>query len=120
MPKYNTSDDTKRFFSNLNIQQIFSSPYNPTCNSLSERINKSISDILTINKGLEIKNIKEVIENRLNKIINTTTKMTSDEIIKNNLTLNLYKNKNKRKFGINHVYKEGDEILIRKRIFKKI
>ncbi|KAG0422197.1 Transposon Tf2-11 polyprotein, partial [Dictyocoela muelleri] len=118
--KYYTSDDTKQFFSNLNIQQIFSSPYNPTGNSLSKRINKSISDILKIYKGWEIKIIKEVIENRLNKIINTTTKMTSEEIIKNNLTLNLYKNKNKRKFEINHVYKERDEILIRKQIFKKL
>ncbi|KAG0435475.1 Retrovirus-related Pol polyprotein from transposon 17.6, partial [Dictyocoela muelleri] len=115
------SCDTQKFFNDLNIKPIFSSPYNPTGNSISERINGTISNILKIYKGWDIKIIKEIIENRFNKIVNTTIKKTPENILKNKITINNspIRPLNKRN-EINHIYKKDDEILIRKSTFKKL
>ncbi|KAG0430132.1 Transposon Tf2-6 polyprotein [Dictyocoela muelleri] len=46
-----TSQSSKEFFKSYNIKQIFTSPFNPTGNSISERLNQSISDVLRILKA---------------------------------------------------------------------
>ncbi|KAG0435490.1 Transposon Tf2-6 polyprotein, partial [Dictyocoela muelleri] len=110
--KYYTSNNTYEYFKSLNIRQVFASPYNPTCNSLSERINSTISNILRIYKGWNIKIIHEIIENRLNKIVNVSLKTSPYKIIFENESFTK-NNSNKRKNFINFDFKMGNEILIK-------
>ncbi|MGL5707225.1 MAG: reverse transcriptase domain-containing protein, partial [Aeromonas sp.] len=65
---------TKSFMVENSIKQKFTSPYNPTGNSISERINANIVMILRIYKGHNFKTIKKLIEARNNKLFHTGLK----------------------------------------------
>lgn len=58
------------------INQIFTSPYNPTGNSISERVNANIVTVLRIYKRCSIKHLKQLIENRINNLVHSALKMT--------------------------------------------
>ncbi|KAG0436868.1 Transposon Tf2-8 polyprotein [Dictyocoela muelleri] len=68
------SKSSKLFLKSLNIKQILTSPFNPTCNLISERLNQSISDLLKIYKNWDIKTIKLIIANKLNEVVKVSTK----------------------------------------------
>ncbi|KAG0435128.1 Pro-Pol polyprotein [Dictyocoela muelleri] len=76
-----TSKNTLKYFNESHIRQIFTSPFNPTGNSLSERINSTISNILRIYKKWVIKLIEIAIENRIKNIKNTNIGQSPNEII---------------------------------------
>ncbi|KAG0436966.1 Pol polyprotein [Dictyocoela muelleri] len=110
-----TSNKTRTFLNQCNIKQIHSSPFNPTGNSLSERINSAISNILRIYKGWDLKIIKIIIENRLNNIVNTSFGNTPCDILRNK-TASIEiskKHKRSRQKQVNYKYKEGEQILIK-------
>ncbi|KAG0436864.1 Transposon Tf2-8 polyprotein [Dictyocoela muelleri] len=125
-----TSANTKNELRKMNITQIFTTPYNPTGNAISERINQQITCILRIYKGWNLELLKLVIENRINKIVNTSFNNTPTEIIsshKNNpeFRLNTNKNKtsnftNKNKKRNKHDYKVGYKIIIKNNPKSKI
>ncbi|KAG0438312.1 Transposon Tf2-8 polyprotein [Dictyocoela muelleri] len=112
---YYTSNKTRTFLNQCNIKQIHSSPFNPTGNSISERINSAISNILRIYKGWDLKIIKVIIENRLNNIVNTSFENTLWNILGNKTAPIEISKKHKRgrHKQVNYKYKEGDQILIR-------
>lgn len=60
------------------------SSYNPTGNSISERINGQINDILRIYRGQSIQSLKEKIETRLNFTYNRNLRYSPYEIIYKN------------------------------------
>ncbi|KRH94722.1 pol polyprotein, partial [Pseudoloma neurophilia] len=68
------------FLNKRGIKQIFKSVYNPTGNSLSERINSDIILCLKIYRGWDLSLIKETIENRINHLYNRRLKNTPDNI----------------------------------------
>ncbi|KAG0435152.1 hypothetical protein DMUE_4855 [Dictyocoela muelleri] len=104
------------------LKQIYTTPYNPTGNSISERINQIITKILRIYKGWSLDQIKIIIENRINKIVNTSFGKSPAEILrlnkqnknfilnKNNYEQKNHKNKNRNRN--NYEYKPKDLILI--------
>lgn len=61
------SEKTNLFCKKHKIKQIFSFVYNPTGNSINERLNQTISTVLRIYKGWDLEVIKKVIENRMNQ-----------------------------------------------------
>ncbi|KAG0435920.1 Transposon Tf2-6 polyprotein, partial [Dictyocoela muelleri] len=60
------SQEFNILLSNYGINHVYSSAYNPTGNSVSERINKTIGDICRIFKGSSLHELKEMIETRIN------------------------------------------------------
>ncbi|KRH91841.1 putative LTR transposable element, partial [Pseudoloma neurophilia] len=68
------------FLNKRGIKQIFTSVYNPTGNSLSERINSDIILCLKIYRGWDLSLIKEAIENRINHLYNRRLKNTPDNV----------------------------------------
>ncbi|KAG0439135.1 Transposon Tf2-9 polyprotein, partial [Dictyocoela muelleri] len=56
----------ENFLNDNGITHIKTSPYNPTANGISERINYSIANILRMNKGKSLKDIVKKIEVHLN------------------------------------------------------
>ncbi|KRH91747.1 hypothetical protein M153_280460001, partial [Pseudoloma neurophilia] len=61
---YYKSKKFSQFLKNLNIEQKFSSVFNPTGNSLSERINSDILLVFKIYKGWNLGIIKLIIETK--------------------------------------------------------
>ena len=70
-----------------NISQIFSSPYNPNGNALSERINQQIAVILRIYRNTNLHTLKEKILTKLNFTVNRTTSFSPYEILNNKSAL---------------------------------
>ncbi|KAG0437214.1 Pro-Pol polyprotein [Dictyocoela muelleri] len=64
------SSKFKEYLKNLNIKHIMSSTYNPTGNSIVERINLEIGLCLKLSRGKGIEKIKEYIWKRLNLLQN--------------------------------------------------
>ena len=69
------------FCNNNNIKQRFSSPYNPTGNSISERINMGIGHILRIEEGKDINDVLKTVERYLNHTVNRTLRITPFQAI---------------------------------------
>ncbi|MGL5899968.1 MAG: reverse transcriptase domain-containing protein, partial [Lactobacillaceae bacterium] len=73
-PKFVISDNgkqfknhkTKKFFQIYDVQQLFIPEYTPGSNGISERINKSITEMLMINKGKSMSEIIKEAEDCLN------------------------------------------------------
>ncbi|KRH93757.1 pol polyprotein, partial [Pseudoloma neurophilia] len=107
-----TADATKAFLKEKKIKQIFASTYNPTGNGISERINQTISTVLRIYKGWDLKLLKIVLENRLNNIFHYGIKMIPTEAAKLPSIDRVEENRNEKR-RINHIYKCNDEILIK-------
>ncbi|KRH94229.1 pol polyprotein [Pseudoloma neurophilia] len=87
---------TSRSFVSLlkkyNVSQFLTRPYNPRGNSKSERINKAINEILRFTQiGFTTKQIKQIIENRLNLTFNRSIQCTPYELFlsKNGLNENI-------------------------------
>ncbi|KAG0438882.1 Gag-Pro-Pol polyprotein [Dictyocoela muelleri] len=64
------SSKFKDYLKNLNIKHIMISAYNPTGNSIVERINLEIGLCLRLSRGKGIEKIKEYIWKRLNLLHN--------------------------------------------------
>lgn len=71
-----TAEHFRNYLKTQNIKQIFTTAYNPTGNSISERINKTIGHILRCNRGMLLKDTLRIITSRLQKgyhrVINTS------------------------------------------------
>ncbi|KAG0438376.1 Transposon Tf2-8 polyprotein [Dictyocoela muelleri] len=89
-PKFILTDLRKQYtsskFSELckkfQVKHIFSSPNNPTSNSISERINQQINTIMKMYyTKLPLTKILEIIHNRLNLVYNTTLKASPNELL---------------------------------------
>ncbi|KAG0441657.1 Pro-Pol polyprotein [Dictyocoela muelleri] len=124
------SKKTKNYMKSKGIKQIFTTPYNPTGNSISERINQIITKILRIYKGWNLEQIKIIIENRINKIVNTSFGNSPEEILKFNkqakdfhLNENKYENKNQKVKNKNrkyHRYKNTPQNKNRQLVYRTI
>lgn len=66
------SNTYKSFLRKNNIKAHYSSIYNPTGNSISERVNAIINSCLIIYHGRKLKEIIKIAENRINCWINRT------------------------------------------------
>lgn len=73
------SKDFNQFCLENNIIHIYSSIYNPTGNSISERINQQINECMRIYKGACIKEFIRIIMNRLNNVYHTNINTTPFE-----------------------------------------
>ena len=89
-PKFFLSDQGKQytsmifrtFLSSSGIRQVFASSYNPTGNSVSEKLNQTISFGLRGLRGHPIEHIIEIIEFSINNTQNRTLGMSSSEILR--------------------------------------
>lgn len=121
--------ETKNYFLGKNIKQIFTSPYNPSGNGISERLNATISTILRIYKGWKTKIIKEIIEKRLNNIYLSSINATARDVLEKTATIENNKDHiesqqrknlqkcNKRRLKAS--FKIGDKILVKNKIINK-
>lgn len=82
--------ELQKYLQTKGIKHYFSSIYNPTGNSISERINKQINECMRIYNGYELIELKRKIENRLNNILNRNLGVAPIEIITKNNPFNLY------------------------------
>lgn len=114
---------TEEALKKKNIKQIFTSPYNPTGNSKSERINQHLTHLLRINKGCSLEVLTVVIENQTYKIYHHGIEELPDELIEGSEKVTLWiwrelKVKGKTIGGISrrkdYTYKIGQEILMRR------
>ncbi|KAG0438568.1 Pro-Pol polyprotein [Dictyocoela muelleri] len=100
-PKYCLSDNGRQFTSQafkqmlkqFKIQQILTSPNNPTGNSVVERINKEISIALRIARNKSLNEVQQIICIRLN-LTNNRVIAHSTYILFYGLNLNVQKGKN--------------------------
>ena len=76
-----TSAIVQKYFKENGVKQTFSSTYNPTGNSISERINQTISTGIKIGKGNNIYNLIKNIEFAINNSNNRTIGYSPNEII---------------------------------------
>ena len=79
-PQY-TSNSFQKFLKDKNIHHRFSTAYNPTGNSLSERINLAIAQILRSVQGRRITELLQEIESSLNRTVNRTLGFSPEEIL---------------------------------------
>lgn len=110
------------------IKVIHTTPYNPTGNSVSERINRTIGELLRIYKGERLKKILNHINTRLQRCYHRTIGMTPTQLIeriKINPTViqqiqqRLINQQQSREDKVNkkrttHVYKHGDQVYYKK------
>ncbi|KAG0420319.1 Transposon Tf2-9 polyprotein, partial [Dictyocoela roeselum] len=87
-----TSKEFEDFLSKNNINHIKTAPYNPTGNSIVERINQEVGVILRIVRGKSINEIQKGIERRINCTTNMTTRYPPKEIF---LLTSIFKNYDK-------------------------
>ncbi|KRH93399.1 Transposon Tf2-6 polyprotein [Pseudoloma neurophilia] len=113
-------EHTKDYLMRHGIKQRLATPENPTGNSISERINQTITTILRIYKHWKLSVIKEVIENRLNKVYhsrikeiptNIVKKFGEDSSVRVNETQSSKDYEKMNKGRKEHKYKIGDKIL---------
>ncbi|KAG0429710.1 hypothetical protein DMUE_5726 [Dictyocoela muelleri] len=76
------------------------SPYNPTCNGISERLNATIKNKLRIYKGESLNEIVKKIEVNLNFSFHSTLKASPIEILKGYSVFDLLKKNIKDKLPI--------------------
>ncbi|WUR04689.1 pol polyprotein [Vairimorpha necatrix] len=88
-PKKVVSDNGTKYTSHLvknylqkqgNIQQLIPA-YHPQSNIVSERINRTISEMLRMNKKRDMKSIVKSIEHRINNNVNTTMGFSPREVV---------------------------------------
>ncbi|KAG0441142.1 Transposon Tf2-8 polyprotein [Dictyocoela muelleri] len=75
------SNTFERFLKSNCIKHIQTSPYNPTANGISERINSTIKNILRIYKGKLLKDVIAKIETNLNFTYHSIMKTSPFEIL---------------------------------------
>ncbi|KAG0420352.1 Endogenous retrovirus group K member 11 Pol protein [Dictyocoela roeselum] len=120
------SEKFREFLTSNNIVHITTSVYNPTGNSISERLNKTIAEVCRIYKGYDVFDLKRLIETRLNETYHRIISATPSEIINKYASIDLLKRKldcsgvkvkekamherNKEtsnRFRKKHIYREG-------------
>ena len=114
--QYYTSKEFQLFCKSKNIKNYYSTAYNPTGNSVSERINLDISVILRIYKHWNLEVIKTIIENRLNRMYNSNLKNTPQNILEKSITQTFpLKSKNAlpKSNIIDFKYEKGNRVLIK-------
>ncbi|KRH92175.1 putative LTR transposable element, partial [Pseudoloma neurophilia] len=94
------------------IRHKTTSVYNPTGNGIAERQNQTLSAILRIYKGWDLKLVKEIIEIRFNELYQTTINDIPLQAYKKNKINVKQKICSKTKKRTPHKYKE-EEILIK-------
>ncbi|MGL5707932.1 MAG: reverse transcriptase domain-containing protein [Aeromonas sp.] len=75
------SKNMKQFLCNNNIKAILTTPFNPTGNSLSERINQKITDVIRKNKNISVKEITLKVNYALQNCYNRSIGYSPHEII---------------------------------------
>ncbi|MGL5707698.1 MAG: RNase H-like domain-containing protein, partial [Aeromonas sp.] len=76
-----TSSKINQFMTRNNVKRIFTTPFNPTCNSISERSNQRITDIIRKNKYVSIKKILRKINFALNNNHNRNIQYSPMELL---------------------------------------
>lgn len=97
-----------------NIKQIFVPPYTPSSNGISERINRTINEILRFYKKKKLKKVVDIINKRINLFYhrsknNLPIKKLTDKHVEN-IPLKDYKAA-KRHYGI--ILKKFDLVFIK-------
>ena len=69
------------FCNALKIKHVFTSAYNPTSNSVSERVDQAISLALNVNKGIDIEAMETKIALKINLTVNRSFKHFPYEIL---------------------------------------
>eukprot|EP00477_Mikrocytos_mackini_P001526 GAHX01001642.1.p1 GENE.GAHX01001642.1~~GAHX01001642.1.p1 ORF type:complete len:239 (+),score=28.80 GAHX01001642.1:3331-4047(+) len=77
-----TSKEYEKFLKREGIRSNHSTPYNPRGNSVSERLNQSVGNILRINRGSLVSDVIPLIEAELNFTVHSTHGYISEKIIK--------------------------------------
>ena len=77
----------KDLCSRYQIKHEFTNPYNPTGNSISERINQCIGNVLRIMKGHPLDLIIERIENNLNLTHHRVLKCSPEQLVHNHSSI---------------------------------
>ena len=88
-PEYFLSDQGRQYVSvalqkylqSLQIKQRFAAIYNPTCNSITERTNQQIGNVLRVMRGRPIQEVMNTLDRALNYQINRTTGWAPIEIL---------------------------------------
>ncbi|KAG0442136.1 Transposon Tf2-9 polyprotein [Dictyocoela muelleri] len=75
------SNEFENFLKNNEIIHVKTSPYNPTANSISERLNSTIANILRIYRGFSLSETIKKIEVNLNLTYHSIIKSSPSEII---------------------------------------
>ncbi|KAG0441316.1 hypothetical protein DMUE_1134, partial [Dictyocoela muelleri] len=75
------SNDFNNFIKKYDIKHLLTSPYNPTANGISERINSTIKNILGIYKGHQLRQITKKIEININYCFHSILKASPFEIL---------------------------------------
>lgn len=129
------SREFNEMLNKYNTFHILTSPHNPMCNGISERINQTLAEVCRISRGTNKKTLLNNIHTRLNFLENRNTAMTPHEIIfKNNPFIdiprlennNLMRIKEKikeiikkeeikrnKKRRIDHIFKKGDKVFVK-------
>ncbi|KAG0431212.1 hypothetical protein DMUE_5586 [Dictyocoela muelleri] len=77
----------------MNIIRINTAPYNPTSNSIAERINQEIRLSLRLSRGISLNDLEKSIWKRINLMVNSTTVYTPLEIFKSKPIFSISDNK---------------------------
>ncbi|KAG0438124.1 Pro-Pol polyprotein [Dictyocoela muelleri] len=77
------SEDFRKYLTSNNIDHITTIAYNPSGNSISERLNKTITEVCHIYKGFSVFNLKGFIETRQYETYHRILSATPSEIINN-------------------------------------
>ncbi|KAG0426439.1 Retrovirus-related Pol polyprotein from transposon TNT 1-94, partial [Dictyocoela muelleri] len=126
------SEDLRKNLTSNNIDHKTTSAYNPSGNSISERLNKTIAEVCRIYKGCSVFNLKGFIETRLNETYHRILSATMSEIINNYASIDQLKrelkhtelkvnakfmhksnNEKSNKLKKRHTYRVGDLVFMR-------
>ena len=131
----------RQFCKERGIKNIYTTTYNPTSNSVSERINQAISTTLRINKGTEMHTLEEKINRRLNLVVNRNLNVSPYEAlnmqspldplqrnidsrveeIETRMETKVSEAEEKRNKGrIAHTYKEGELVMKKNLVSEKL
>eukprot|EP00477_Mikrocytos_mackini_P004106 GAHX01005754.1.p1 GENE.GAHX01005754.1~~GAHX01005754.1.p1 ORF type:complete len:357 (-),score=44.96 GAHX01005754.1:129-1199(-) len=123
------------------IKHSFSTPYNPTGNSIAERINSTMGHILRINKGKRIEDVLRTVETFWNMTVHRTLGVTPEEVFLGHHSLDILKickrprlrlireriekaaaitRKENNEHRKAHEWKEGQKVLVRNRNKNKL
>ena len=115
-PKKILTDQGKAYISKLfsnyckkeNIINSYATIYNPTCNGIAERINKTIKELLRIYKNIDINKLIKIINLRLNIFNHRIMKASPFEVTNNYNWFDINKTTtNKQQLAITNVYVES-------------
>lgn len=76
-----TSKDFKEFLCRYGIKLTTTIGYNPTGNSVVERVNQTIGNIIRIYKGFDLENVVSLICNNLNNTYHSTIETSPSNLV---------------------------------------